>query len=134
MKYNKIIKILIITLVSSSVFGCQLFKEKEKIIYEYIEKPNLNLTHQNSVNAEDVFFEVHLDTENDERQLVCTDAKEFENLALNLHSMLNYIFIQREVIRSYKKYYESEYTTKDNETLELIDAPDAPELKEPQKP
>ena len=48
--------------------------------------------------------------------------------------MLNCIFIQREIIRSYKKYYEIEYTPKDNETLELIDAPNAPKLKEFQNP
>lgn len=127
-------KFLSIIFLTFLVSQCSLFKPKEVVVIEYVEKPSLNLNYSNSILAENVFFEVHSDENNQERQLVCTDAKEFENLALNLHGMLNCIFIQREIIRSYKKYYEIEYTPKDNETLELIDAPNAPKLKEFQNP
>ena len=103
----KVLKIFLIASLISVLQQCSLLKPKEVIVIEYVEKPSLNLNYSNSILAENVFFEVHSDENDQERQLVCTGAKDFENLSLNMKSMLNYIFIQREIIKSYKKYYES---------------------------
>jgi hypothetical protein len=93
--------------------GCTTFKP------DFYEKPKLRLEDPAPIVLNDVKFVVvtkenagavfrELEKNGDELVVFGLTGRDYKNLSMNMQEIKNYIILQKEIIESYRKYYESE--------------------------
>ena len=110
--------IINIIIAITIIFGFTGCSQKEVVIQrEEVKKTPLNLSDPHPLklndvsyviitdkNSKDVFEQMIKDSK--EPVLIGVDAKDYENLSLNLAYIRKYIIEQQQIIKSYRDYYE----------------------------